>query len=161
MDNIYAICVLTNTINNISGYILFDYNKITKITNIKIKVKNLNPGNHGFHIHKYGDLRESCESLCDHFNPYNKSHGNINSRNSHNGDLGNIYANKKGLCNDNLKTNKLRLSGKNSIIGRSIVIHEDEDDLGLTNHKLSLKTGNSGKRIACGVIGYANNTIKN
>ena len=160
MDNINAICVLTNTMNNVDGYILLNYNEKSKITEIKINIKNLTPGKHGFHIHKYGDLRGSCESLCEHFNPYNKKHGNINRNNSHNGDLGNIIANRNGICKYTIKTNKLKLKGKHSIIGRSIVIHEDEDDLGLGGHNLSLKTGNSGKRIACGVIGYANTNIK-
>lgn len=60
---------------------------------------------------------------------------------------------------------KIKLKGKCNIIGRSVVIHENEDDLGkggldqngkIINKKIhleSLKTGNAGKRIACGVIG--------
>ena len=44
---------------------------------------------------------------------------------------------------------------KYNIIGRGLVIHEDPDDLGLGGDKTSLTTGNSGKRIACAVIGYA------
>lgn len=42
------------------------------------------------------------------------------------------------------------------MIGRSCVLHKNEDDLGLGNHEESPKTGNSGPRIACGVIGVAN-----
>ena len=50
----------------------------------------------------------------------------------------------------------IKLRGiKCNIIGRGLIIHEDEDDCGTTEHPLSKTTGNSGKRIACAVIGYA------
>jgi len=45
------------------------------------------------------------------------------------------------------------LIGPDGYFGRALVLHEREDDLGLTDHELSKKTGNSGERIACGVIG--------
>ena len=67
---------------------------------------------------------------------------------------------------------EIKLKGKYSIIGRSVVIHQGEDDLGRGGldennkvidkkvHQESLKTGNAGKRIACGVIGYSKKMFK-
>ena len=39
-----------------------------------------------------------------------------------------------------------------SILGKSLVIHQSEDDLGRGGNEGSLKTGNAGKRVACGII---------
>ena len=110
-------------------------------------------GLHGFHIHKCGDLTKGCSSACEHFNPFNNNHGSLNSKNSHAGDLGNIKSMKK-LAHGTIKTNKISLiNSKTNIIGRMIIVHKDEDDLGKGDNEESLVTGNAGKRLACGVIG--------
>ena len=70
-------------------------------------------------------------------------------------DLGNIVVRQDGTADFNLKTSKITLYGKNSIIGRSIVVHEDQDDLGKGGFPDSLTTGHAGARIDCAVIGYA------
>ena len=150
-----AICVFHQNEDNISGVVKF----IQFPTTLKIEyeINGLSNGLHGFHIHTYGDLTEKCKNACSHFNPFNKKHGSNNSKERHLGDLGNILSkNKKskGVIYNN--TISLQKNKKNCIIGRSVIVHEDEDDLGLGGDEESLKTGNAGKRLACGVIGLSN-----
>lgn len=151
---IKAICVITNkTVKKLSGYIIFEEDLENKRTKISIKLSGLSQGKHGFHIHESGDLRNSCKSLCSHYNPFNKKHGGPNDKERHVGDLGNLKANSKGIVNKTMYDKLIKLRGKYSIIGRSVVIHEKEDDLGKGDNKESLITGNAGSRIGCGVIG--------
>jgi len=112
-------------------------------------------GEKGFHIHEYGDLTEGCHSLCSHYNPYKKQHGGFHSNNRHVGDLGNVEIENNGRVNHMWLDTQVKLYGPTSVIGRSIVLHEKKDDLGLGGNPESLKTGNAGKRIACGIIGIA------
>jgi Cu-Zn family superoxide dismutase len=116
-----------------------------------IKGKNIKSGYHALHIHERGNILKGCESLGPHYNPINGNHSDINDIRGHYGDLGNILFNEKGECDTILISNVLSLE---NIIGRSIVLHENKDDLGKGGNMESLKTGNSGARICCGVIGY-------
>jgi Cu-Zn family superoxide dismutase len=148
----------------ITGKVVFKETK--RGLQIKINMSGISPGLHGFHIHQYGDLSEGCGSLCSHFNPTNSVHGGRDSPERHLGDLGNIIADKSGNVDMVIYDKFLTITGKYGILGRSVVVHADEDDLGLggldefgnvVDEKVrdeSLKTGNAGKRIACGVIGY-------
>ena len=136
---------------NIKGHITFT--ELKSRMKINIDVYDLPPGKRGFHIHNKGNLQEGCSSLCSHFNPTNKKHGKLNSPNSHAGDLGNIIVEEDGTCKMTIHSKFLRNRGKFNIIGRSVVIHEKEDDLGMGGNEESLKTGNAGSRIACGIIG--------
>jgi Cu-Zn family superoxide dismutase len=68
--------------------------------------------------------------------------------------MGNITANEDGIAKFYFTTNKITLFGELSIVGRSVVIHADEDDLGEGGHEDSLTTGHSGARLDCAVIGY-------
>lgn len=130
------------------------FKKVRGGTEIKTYLYNLKPGKHGFHIHEKGTIEEGCDSLCSHYNPHNAEHGGRNDdiENRHVGDLGNIHVDKNGNCNTKFIDNLVEIEGKYSVLGRSIVIHEGEDDLGKGGNEESLKTGNSGKRIACGRI---------
>jgi len=152
-----GICVITSQNANSKSkrkiYGVIHLEKKGTRVHIHGEVKGLKKGKHGFHIHESGNLTEGCKSLCSHFNPHNKNHGGPNDKERHVGDLGNIVADSKGIAKFSMYDNLVKLSGKHSVIGRSMIIHEDEDDLGKGGNEESLKTGNAGKRIACGIIG--------
>jgi len=119
---------------------------------------------HAIHIHEYGDTMDGCKSLGGHFNPLNVTHGSflIDENPRHAGDLiNNFKADKNGSFQFQYEDESITLFGEDSILGRSVVIHEGRDDLGLgkgDKRKESLISGNAGKRIVCGVIGLkANN----
>lgn len=110
----------------------------------------------GFHIHEYGDSSDGCASLGPHWNPHGQNHGSIflDPCRRHAGDLiNNINTDRYGsfyvIYLDNLVSVR-------DIIGRSVVIHDGADDLGLGGNAESLRTGNAGSRAACSVIGIKN-----
>ena len=150
--DIKSVCQIRGTKDGkIKGHIIFEPHK--KVMKIHIDLHDLPPGKRGFHIHEKGNLMEGCSSLCSHFNPDKKTHGHLNHKEAHAGDLGNIVINKEGKLKKTIISNFLKNSGKYNIIGRSVVIHDKADDLGKGGDEESLKTGNAGARIACGVIG--------
>ena len=109
---------------------------------------------HGFHVHQAGDLTDHCASMCAHFNPYGKTHGCPGQKERHVGDLGNLKTNSSGCAKYRMIDNVIKLRGKCNIIGRGLIIHQDEDDCGKGDNEESAKTGNAGKRIACAIIGW-------
>lgn len=121
------------------------------------QVTGLKPGKHGFHIHQFGDTTNGCISAGPHFNLDKCEHGAPEDPKGqrHTGDLGNIVAGEDGVANVDIKDAFLSLSGANSVLGRSLVVHADVDDLGKGGHELSKTTGNAGGRQACGIIGFA------
>jgi Cu-Zn family superoxide dismutase len=149
----------------IKGFVKFSEVKTSETIKIELNIEGL-PSNssHGFHIHEAGDLTDKCTSMCAHFNPYNVDHGhqkNTTIKTRHVGDLGNIYTDHNGTAKYIFYDNLIKLRGtKCNIIGRGLIIHQDEDDLGEGGDAESLKTGNAGKRIACAVIGYSKDMFK-
>lgn len=141
---------------NISGTITFT--ETSQGILISGNVTGLTEGNHGFHVHSLGDISGGCATTGAHFNPTNATHGGPNSTERHVGDLGNILAGSDGVAVINFTDNVIALSGVNNIIGRAVVVHKDEDDLGLGGDEGSKTTGNAGDRIACGVIGTKSET---
>ncbi|XP_043471981.1 superoxide dismutase [Cu-Zn] 5-like [Leptopilina heterotoma] len=118
-------------------------------------IKGLSPGLHGFHVHEKGDLTKGCSSAGAHFNPYQVHHGAPNDPLRHVGDLGNIQVGEDGTAQVDGTDHYLTLMGARGAIGRAIVIHEKEDDLGRGRTEDSLKTGSAGARLACGIVGLA------
>lgn len=118
---------------------------------IKLDVKNLAPGEHGIHLHQVAKCEgPGFETAGDHFNPENKKHGSKNPMGSHAGDLKNFKVKADGTSNATLNDSKVTLGeGATSVFangGTSLVIHEKADDMKTD------PSGNSGARIACGVI---------
>ena len=151
---IYAIAVFND---NIKGTVKFSEDLTNNQIKIDLNISGLKPkSEHGFHVHEAGDLSDKCTSMCAHFNPYGSTHGSPDMKKRHVGDLGNIITNNKGEAKYTFYDKIIKLRGKKAnIIGRGLIIHEDKDDCGKGGNAESLKTGNSGKRIACAVIGYS------
>ena len=109
-------------------------------------------GEHGFHIHETGtcDPATEFESAGAHFEPGGHEHGTENPEGPHAGDLPNISADDDGAAALDLHNTTVTLSeGEASLAdadGSALVLHASADD-----YKTD-PSGNSGDRIACGVI---------
>ncbi|KAI9184371.1 hypothetical protein H9P43_003424 [Blastocladiella emersonii ATCC 22665] len=140
---------------NVTGTVTFTQETESSPVVVEATISGLKAGNHGFHIHEFGDNTNGCVSAGPHFNPAGHTHGAPSDAVRHAGDLGNIVAGADGVAKVNLSDKVITLVGVHSIIGRTVVVHADEDDLGKGGHELSATTGNAGGRVACGVIGIA------
>ena len=154
--------------SKVKGTVEFHQCRNSDGTNVTIHLYGLEPNSkHAIHIHEYGDEREGCTSLGGHWNPTNTTHGCILFKMpSHAGDMiNNINVNSEGEFFYRYYDDRISLQGDidESVIGRSVVIHDGQDDLGLggidpydgKKRRESLKTGNAGKRMACAIIGRA------
>jgi Cu-Zn family superoxide dismutase len=144
-----AVAVLHPTKRStISGIIVFT--KEDNGIHIIADIKGISQGKHGFHIHEFGDCSaDDATSAGGHFNPENVQHGGPDAPIRHVGDLGNIVVGADSTGHYDRVDTVITFSGLHSIIGRSVVVHEGEDDL------TSQPTGNAGARLGCGVIGIA------
>jgi len=111
-------------------------------------VSGLAPGNHGFHIHEKGDCSSGDGmSAGGHFNPMGKPHANPSTMDRHAGDLPMLTADSAGNATLTVELDVITVgSGAADIVGRGVIVHKDPDDF------KTQPTGNSGARVACGVI---------
>ena len=123
-------------------------------TRLRATFSKLPKGKHGFHIHKAGDLRgEGCLGACEHFHvgppqDHGSKPGTKGPR--HTGDLGNIEQTGAGPCHYSYLIPNIK---PEDLLGRALIVHEDEDDLGQGDFPDSKTTGHSGKRIGCAIFG--------
>ena len=159
----------------IKGKVEFSQREKGQPVMVYLRIEGLPDGVHGFHIHEKpledteGDVMDCCDKLGGHFNVGPKwslesqngtKHGDGMYGDSHTGDLCNNIVVENNFCETYFMDHKISLFGQDErcIIGRSIVIHEERDDMGIPDYLDDKKnidkyiTGNAGKRIACGNI---------
>jgi Cu-Zn family superoxide dismutase len=145
-----AIAVLHPTAGNkVSGTVTFS--EEADGVRVQADITGLAPGKHGFHVHEFGDCSApDLASAGGHFNPTNKPHAGPDAAQRHVGDMGNVEADASGAAKLDYVDHEISLTyDQRSVIGRSVIVHAKADDLN------SQPAGDSGARIACGVIGIA------
>ncbi|VDK18348.1 unnamed protein product [Anisakis simplex] len=146
----YAIAQIRSARGDIKGFIWFEQ-KFTPSRHCLIHANITGiPGEHGIAIADWGNMQNGCESMGYTFNPDRISkHVSFNKPMHRVGTLGNII---DGMYED-ANNRYVTLFGRNSVIGRGVVIFENRDDGGDMNTIESRFDGNVGKAIACGIIG--------
>jgi Cu-Zn family superoxide dismutase len=103
---------------------------------------------HGFHIHENGDCSGDGKAAGDHFNPDRHEHAGPGQPMRHAGDLYNLKSDAQGKATLQQDVDAITLDpGKNSVLGKALVVHAKSDDY------KTQPAGDSGDRVACGVIG--------
>ena len=101
-------------------------------------------------------MTNGCVTAGAHYNPEGLTHAGPDDTVRHVGDLGNVTADATGKATYDSYDKLIFIYGDvHNVIGRSCVVHAAVDDLGKGGNEESLKTGNAGARVACGVIGLS------
>ena len=147
-----AVAVLHPTAGNkVTGTVTFT--EVADGVQVRAEISGLTPGNHGFHVHEFGDCSApDAMSAGGHFNPTNEPHAAPDASQRHVGDMGNVEADASGKAKLEYVDHDISLvNDQKSVIGRSVIVHVQRDDL------KTQPTGDSGARVSCGVIGRAKN----
>jgi superoxide dismutase, Cu-Zn family len=115
---------------------------------VSILVRGLKPGAvHAIHVHEHGKCEgPKYESAGDHFNPHGTKHAGPAAPEKHAGDFGNVVANQQGVARKEILQHPHMGQGHDLFAGKSIILHAGPDDL------QGQPSGNSGDRIACGIV---------
>jgi len=132
--------------NTAAGTVTFE--QVGDRVKVSAKVTGLKPNqSHGFHVHEKGDCSApDGMSTGSHFNPTGKPHGPPAGEH-HAGDLPQLQADASGTAQASFELQGVSLgSGSNDLVGKGLIVHAAPDDY------TTQPTGNSGARIACGVV---------
>jgi len=132
--------------NNVRG--LFVFHEMDGQVMVHAKVSGLKPGaEHGIHVHEKGDCASTDgTSAGGHFNPDGKPHGPQTAAH-HAGDMPALKADANGVADQKFTLSGVTVAeGTASVVGHAVIVHLSPDDYA------TQPTGNSGARIACGVI---------
>jgi Cu/Zn superoxide dismutase len=138
MDTAIAVLNFNSNIHHNSKGIAYFY-KVSSKTHLLLMLKDITLEYgllKGLHIHECGDVTDGCNSACAHFNPNNSNHGSLTSAIRHYGDLGNAHIDSTGYCIMHLTDVPVEI---NDVVGRSLVLHEAEDDFGLGKSRYHMK----------------------
>lgn len=114
---------------------------------VEARVEGLTPGSHGFHIHEKGDCSApDGMSAGGHFNPDGQPHGHPHQGAHHAGDMPMLEADSEGRARLVTELRGVAFDGAKGVVGRGVIVHVAADDF------KTQPTGNSGARMACGVI---------
>ena len=132
-----------------SGLVTFNATTDVDTITVRIELSGLAPRSiHGLHVHEVGDCSAAdASSAGGHFNPAGQKHGDRTGAERHAGDLGNVEADTAGNVATTVEIPALSVDRDvKDLAGRSVIVHAQADDL------KGQPAGNSGARIACGVI---------
>ena len=141
-----AVATLTpSATSGVSGIVTFSGGGTS--VDVHVVASGLLPGSiHGFHVHDIGNCASAdFMSAGDHFNPTHKPHG-AQDKPHHAGDMPSLLADPSGKIDNRFTLEGVTLGGVDGFVGHAVILHASADNFD------AQPSGNSGARIACGVI---------